>query len=420
MKKHFIIFFLLVLIVANVALAQSQEEKLFYAGKYNEALSLILQKIDNGKADAADYSLAATISKQNFDYDKSIYYYENAVNLAPENINYTEGLADAYLSIGKRKDALSYYLNASQKSTNNVRIYGKIAGVYMDLNNYTEAEKRYSELYSADSSNIYFMRKLMQARYKLQRYSYVIDVERDNLFFPEDNAEMLMLVADSYYKLNNNINAVITINQILAIDSTYLPALSKIAYIYFNAYRNYENADIFYKKLNSLELYKDPFHLKNYAICEYFTGNHEYAAKVLDSLTAVLEDDHFVSFYAGLSYKKLGNTEKSFEFLLKASTMVIPGYAGDVFHHLGRSYASKREFEQAIATYKKVREFAPRNYQVLYDIAVTYEEWNLNRTQALVYYEQFVKECSNKRSVDLKYAENRIKLIKEELFFNGE
>ena len=76
-------------------------------------------------------------------------------------------------------------------------------------------------------------------------------------------------------------------------------------------------------------------------------------------------------------------------------------------------------FEKAIATYMKVREYDPSNFQVLYDIAVTYEEYSLNRTIALTYYEKFVVECTNERSADLKYAQNRIKLIKEELFFEG-
>ena len=161
--------------------------------------------------------------------------------------------------------------------------------------------------------------------------------------------------------------------------------------------------------------------MKNWGICEYFMGQHEFAANMLDSLSKmVLQDDPFVYFYAGVSYRKMGEVDTAQYFLEKAAFFAVPAFTADIYHHLGRNYAQLRMFPEAIKTYKKVREIDPTNYQVLYDIAVTYEEYNMNRTLALAYYQHFVQECNNEKSADLNYALDRIKRIKEEQFFKGQ
>lgn len=419
--------------------AQSKIEKHFFAGEYEKTLELLNEKIDAGRAGKADFQMAAQCKVQQFDFKAAIINYEKALNFDSSNVAAIEGLADARLNLGMKKEAYAGYAQIMGLDTTNARVAAKTAGLLMDFDQYAAAESIYSKLYSQDSSNAYFFRRLMLSMYKQKQYAYVL-----NLYFGSNgdrittinkksahaficqpsvkrdfDKEVEMMVADSYMKINNNQGAIAVMNEILKADSLYIPAISKLGYIYFSAYRSYDIAVEYYRLLNKLEGYSDPFHLKNLGICEYFVGNHEYAAHLLDSLADELADDPFVYFYAGLSYRKLGNIDKALELLENSSMYVIPAYTGDLYHHLGRAYAAKRLFEKAIQTYKKVREYDPENYQVLYDLAVTYEEFDLNRSAALVYYEQFVQECNNQRSADLKYAENRIKIIKEELFFDG-
>lgn len=399
--------------------AQSKAEKHYFRGEYIETLTLLNVKITDGKATVQDYQMAANCHLQLFDFEKAIDCFRLGLKTDPAANELIEGLSDALLNIGFKEEALAGYLQFAYFDSTNTRIKAKVAGVLLDLNRYGEAKNSYQTLYTDDSSNVYFLRRLMQTRYKLQDFASVINLSFENSYYPNTNKELQMMVADSYSKLDQNHLALGVLDSILDLDSLYQPAINKIAYIQFTSYRNYQDAVVYYRLLNRLESPTDPFHLRNLAICEYFVGNQEYAAPVLDSLIREIENDPFIPFYAGLSYQELGNVDKAFELLKMAADQVIPGYAADFYHHLGRAYASKRMFEKAITTYLKVREFNPENYQVLFDIAVTYEEWNLNRTVALPYYQQFVKECTYERSSDLNYAEDRIKLIKEELFFDG-
>ena len=404
----------------SVSFAQTRIEKHYFNGEYEEALKLLDEKIASGKAVANDFIFASNCNLQQFNYEGAIQTYEKGLQSYPNNTRLIEGLADAQLNMGFKTEALKSYSLLVQLDSTNVRYLGKQAGVMMDLDLYAKAKKIYQSLFDADSSNIYFLRKLMMARYKMKEYAYTINLKIKNPYFPQANKELQLLVADCYLKINRNFDAVSLLDSILRIDSLYIPAISKLAFVQFGTFRNYEDAVVLYRRLNALEGSTDLGHLKNVAICEYFVGNQEIAAPILEALIKELPDDPFVPFYAGLSYKKLGDVDKALEYIEKAGGMVIPDYAGDVFHHLGRAYAAKRMFQEAIDTYQKVRLYDPQNYQVLFDIAVCHEEWKLNRTVALGYYQQYVKECTKRSSSDFEYAENRIRFIKEELFFEGE
>jgi tetratricopeptide (TPR) repeat protein len=97
--------------------------------------------------------------------------------------------------------------------------------------------------------------------------------------------------------------------------------------------------------------------------------------------------------------------------------LVLPPYTADFYHHLGRTYSAKRMYPEALEAYQAVLEYDAENVQVLYDIAITHEEYNRNQTVALTYYQQFLQASQGKSTPDVTYAENRVKRIKEELFF---
>jgi tetratricopeptide (TPR) repeat protein len=405
------------------AFSQSELEKQFYNGEYQKVLSVIEPKIENNTALENEYMLAAKCYLSAYRHHDAATCFKNILEKNPGHSTAREGLADIQSTLGHEKEALRNYSQLPIPAKNDsLRIGGKKASVLMDMYHYNKAAGIYERLMEVDTANVYFFRRLMTAKYKQKQYLKVVGLYLDSTMCEscKTDKEVRMMVADSYHKFGGYQQSLQLVNELLQQDSTYIPALSKAAHIYFSTYKNYEDAVVLYRRLNELEKGSDPFHLRNQAICEYFTGNYAIAAPLLDSLISEISNDAFIPFYAGLAYKELREFDKSLELLQLASEIVIPAYTGDIYHHLGRAYASRRELKKAIETYKKVREYAPSNYQVLYDIAVTYEEYNLNRTLALGYYELFLDACSNIKSTSYKYAKNRVKQIKEDLFFAGE
>ena len=399
--------------------AQTKLEKHYFKGEYTEALTLFSHQVKEGKAGENDYWVAAKCYEQQLDFVSAGECYRHILTLDSLNRPSLEGLADALIQQGKKNKAFPIYSRLYAADSSDSRIAGKLGSLLLDLDMYATAEKIFTILCQHDSTNIFFNRKLIVSVYKQDNYEKCVQLAVRYLTLNPDDPEIGIVLVNCYQKQNQLAKALAVCSGILSRDSLYLPAISKTGYIFFSNYRNYDQGLIWYRKLNRLEHYSDPFHLKNLGICEYFTGNHEYSAHLLDSLSDELNDDPIIPFYAGLSYKKMGDIDKALLLLERASQVMIPVYASDVYHHLGRAYVAKRMCQEAIDCYQKVIELDPKNYQVLYDMAVTYDEFKLGSSVALTYYEQFAKSAGSENSSDYQYTVNRIQKLKEELFFDG-
>lgn len=399
-------------------IAQSEIETAYFNNNYEKVLQLIEEKGTQGDLTENDHFMAAQCQVALFDFEKAIDSYQASLQLNPENKTAREGLADALINLGDKENALAAYNYILASDSTNARFLGKKATLLSDMNRYAEAETIYRFLLSKNDHNPFFYRRLMIALHKQRNFLEIIITHEAEPNFAASDKEVKMVVADAYYRVGGNIESLNIIDQILQIDSLFTPALNRAGHIHFTVYRNYESAVILYRTLNRINNFSDPFHLKNLAICEYFTGNQHFAAVVLDSLITELADDPMIPFYAGLSYRKLGNVDRALELLEYAVGMLgMPPYTSDFYHHLGRTYSAKRMYPEALEAYQMVLEHDHKNIQVLYDIAITHEEYNRNHIVALTYYQQFLEAHKGKATPDVTYAENRVKQIKEELFF---
>jgi len=87
-----------------------------------------------------------------------------------------------------------------------------------------------------------------------------------------------------------------------------------------------------------------------------------------------------------------------------------------MYHSLGQIYGQQRKFSESVEALKKSVELKPDKYEVLFEIATTYEEFNSNKTLALNYYQIYLKEAGE-QAENIDYALTRINKIKEDLFF---
>jgi tetratricopeptide (TPR) repeat protein len=420
MFKSLVVLALLIVSALSGLLAQSNIEREFYRGNYAQALQLFDEQKDNSETTLFDFRIAALCNIQMSNYDAAIENYRAAL-VIDNNCNASrEGLADALLVMGYNEEALENYDLLLEKDPDNLRLMAKKAAVFTNLRNYYQAGTIYEVLYNADPVNNFYFRSLLSSYYKQKQYYQVIGLYSNSEEYPTGDKELLMMLANSFFRIDQSGEALGILEKIIEVDSLYAPAIERIAQIHFSVYRNYQDAAKHYRIYNALNDSDDPLPLRSQAVCEYFLGNFDVASQILDSLTQIIPEDALTFFYAGLSHKMLGDTDRSLELLIKAADKVIPDYTANIYHHLGQAYASKRMLDEAIETYKKVLELDPDNYQVLYDLAVTFEEYTMNRTIALAYYEQFVKASQNARTPSVQYAEIRIKRIREELFLEGE
>ncbi len=420
MVRILLLFVILLSVCIQNAFAQTTIEKEFFNKNYELVEQLINEKLEQNNVSAEELEFAAKAKQLMFDFQSAIKYYKLLQEQNDQSTIAIDGLGDCYSALEMHQQALEQYNKILPNDTTSMQIWGKYVVQLFELDKFKEASHILYTLHKNNTGNQYVFKKLITSEYQNKKYEAVISLCNSYLQdYPSDlsvyNYKLIALKKSKQY------NGVIEVgNQILKIDSTNLIALNQIALVAFHHLKNYEIAVDAYRNLNCLENFSDLGKIKNQAICEYFVGNDEFAAPLLDTLCMVLLEDPFVYFYAGLSNGRLGNADKALEQLEVAASLSIPDYVANVYHHLGRAYAGKRMKDEAIATYLKVREYDATNYHVLYDIASIYDEFSLNKSFCLPYYERFVLEFENSNSNELKYAQQRIKRIKEEMFFAGE
>jgi tetratricopeptide (TPR) repeat protein len=138
--------------------------------------------------------------------------------------------------------------------------------------------------------------------------------------------------------------------------------------------------------------------------------------KILGNLFQANPNDPFVQFYMSLCYKKMAQYEDAEKYMQWAIDMSIPDFMPEMYHHLGQILGQQRKFEESIQALKKSNELDPSNVEVLFEIAMTYEEYNSNKTLALNYYRVYLKDAGE-RGKNINYALDRITKIKEDMFF---
>lgn len=410
--NYLFLFFFLSLTVGSFA--QDKIDLLILNKNYNEALSLINQKIE--KQETARLYLKKGVIYNNLqNYQEALEAFSAAYQLKPTNTDILVEMAENLALLGNYYDALPFFEKVKQLDSLNLAVIAKMGRNYINMGNYRKAFDVFSEIYAKDSTNLYWNKQLAYCAFKAGKkklatslYEKIIDEN------PGDYG--------SYFNLLRLCNRKEQAKQFLSVIDKGLEQFpgNNGFYRELAGYR-FANKEYDAAKEN-LEKYfmagGDSTYkvLLNYGICCYFARDENQAIAVLKKCERLNPGDPYVSFYLSLSNKKLAKYELAEKYMNQAIDISIPGYLSEMYHHLGQIYGQQREFEESIAALRKSVEYDPTNYEVLFEIATTYEEYNSNKTLALNYYRIYLTEAKEEAH-NVNYALDRIKKIKEDLFF---
>jgi tetratricopeptide (TPR) repeat protein len=127
-------------------------------------------------------------------------------------------------------------------------------------------------------------------------------------------------------------------------------------------------------------------------------------------------NDPTTALFIGLCYKDLKDIDQSLSYMNFAARTAIPYFMSDIYNQLGILYGLKREFKKSIEALKEAYRLDSTKVDVLFKIATTYEEFQKDKTNALNYYNSYLKAMKeeNDYQKSLKvYALERKRVIKE-------
>lgn len=394
--------------------SQEKVDLLILNKKYEEALHEIDNRAEK-HPDGALYFKKGLILSSLQKHQEAVSAFSKALALEPENSEILGEMADALTTLGNYHDATSFYERAVELQPQNLVLCGKLGRNYIQLDKYQKAYALFEKIFQVDSTNTFWNKQFAFCAHQTGKTGQAVYLyEKVITENSRDYTSYLNLVRlyQQTEKMGNAMKVLVKGIENFPGEPKFFEQKANQLFAnkqYEEARRDYE--DYFIAGGDSVNKV-----LLNYGICLYFTGNQNKAIEMLGICANRVANDPFVFFYLSLSYKKLAQYEVAEAFMNAAIESATPYYLPEMYHHLGQIFGQQRKFEESIIALKKANELDPENYEVLFEIATTYEEFNSNKTLALNYYNIYLKEAGE-LARNLNYALDRIKKIKEDLFF---
>ncbi|TKG97161.1 DUF2989 domain-containing protein [Puteibacter caeruleilacunae] len=410
------ILFLFVTLIPVLGICQSSKvDKYIYQENYQEALNELNRIEGNRELKTQELQTKARIFRALFQFEKAVDIYQGLLTNGEGTDQIRQELGYSLAELGKNKEAIEQYSTVWQNDSTNVRVGVQLGNLYLAIKDYKSAYPVFTYLNKNDSTNVYLKLNLAKAAFgKGSRKEAIVQYREILKIDPEHMGSVNHLVK----LFNKNAEYESSIELLKKYTEKY-PDDKHLSKALANAYfgcKRYEEA---YKCFDRFKAEGDSTiqNLTHLGICCYFTQKYEEGIDLFSRCYAQALNDPFLFFYFGLCLKETGQYEDAAGFLKSSIEIATPGFIADIYHHLAVVYGRQRKFTEAIAAYKKVLDMNPEKITVLYEIATTYEEFNQDKTVALTYYNSFLNKSKGKENKKVHYALDRIRKIKEDLFF---
>jgi len=405
-------FILSCFVSIQIAFSQSEIEKLMLNRQYPEALNQIKRRLQQ-EPDSGLYFQSGLVSTQLQDFQGAAEAFGKALELNPDSPEILAELAEANATLGNFREAARYYEQAVSLSPGNLPLMGKLGRTYISLKLNAKAYAVFSSVYEKDSTNIYWNKQLAYCSFRTGNNSRAIQLYEKLIQQNPGDLNLYLNLATIYQSLDKFVLLENLFERGLA-EFPGEPSLLLKQGNYFFGNKFYEKAKPAFEGYlasgdSALEV------IKNYGICLYFSKEEQSAVLILEKYAEKIPNDPIVLFYLSLSNKKLAQHDLAEAYMKAAIESATPFYLPEMYHHLGQIFGQQRKFAESIEALKKANELDPTDFEVLFEIATTYEEFSPSKTLALNYYQVYLNEAGQSAK-NYDYAVNRIKRIKEDLF----
>jgi len=304
--------------------------------------------------------------------EDAIYYYQNEINLNPENAYAYNNIGEVYLNIKDYTNAIIFLKKAEKIDERNIIIKLNIAKYYSEIHAIDMAFLYYDKVIEIDESNYYAkynagLLALNENKY-LEAENYLKSAINDN----QNSSELYNNLGIVYNKLNNSIKSIKYFDMSISINATNdLAYFNKATVLEKN--NRLEEAIENYKKAKYLN---DKNVIYKYNLANLFFKQNAYS-KAIELLENCIQlDSEFVNAYnlLGMIYMNNDNYNKSKEYFM--TCIILDSGAHESYNNLGLLYLQKKEFINAEIQFKtsiSIKANFPKYY---FNMAICYREMN--------------------------------------------
>ncbi len=406
---------------------QNQYELLYLQNQFDLIVKQAEIKTSSNSPDSIDYYWYAVALNKKGAINQCFQILNEGLQYFPDNSKLNKLLADVYFQNGNFTDAEFIF----QKYLGDPQCKMKLVKIHEFNNNYLQAIENLQKLYRNDTTNILYLRHLGDNYYDLDSTSKALFFYKKALALNPYDQLTAYKVSRIYRKNQEYQKSIEACQPILVKDSTNLRFLKQAGYVYYE-WKKYDRAtEIFSKAIASGDSSK--FVYKYLGISEL--GNHIFHSGRKHLLEAYEKDpkDFETCYFLGKAFLNSPTPGKGLYYLNRADSLLQPDPSVMSALYLEKQsiYSAMGKFIDAVSCYKSAYNYN-RKPEYLFYIASTYQHKLKDKSKALEYYRLFLSELPpqqrsehgvSKKGIVITYrkvAEDNIKELKKELFFQGE
>lgn len=369
-------------------------DQLILSNDYKGALQLIdLELAKKMDQPTIHYQKGIVLQKQ-FDYSGALKSFETAWLLDSTNQKVVSEMAEVNTILGNHKQALPYYKTLYNNDTTNAIQAIRLSKAFFNLRSYREPYKILHSVYLRDSTNLYVNKQLAFSASRTGHDSLAIALYRQVIAHNPTDLNNYTNLVSIYQKKENYTKAVEVTEQGLAVYPDETMLLSRLGDLHY-AKRDYPRAIVPYERLLS---FGDsiPEVVKNLGVSYYYAKRYNEGCYLLEKFLVMKPNDPVAALFTGLCYMELKQLDESISYLRFASETAIPYYMSDIYNQWGNIYIQKKEYKKSVELLKKAYRLDSTKCDILFKIGNTYDVWQKDKTQAIRYYNSFLKSKKEK------------------------
>jgi len=438
--KHNIFIILALFLLSPDLFSQTEEaEKAFLLKDFNTTIKLCNEILDTRPSNQEAIVLLGMCYQETQDYQKALSTYNKAEN--QENLSLLFLRAECMEVLGDINAAYSIYKSVYKKDSSQDHALRNLARIALKKKSYETAESYYTTLVEKYPDNYLFQKNLGTCKYSaknemgsLVHFRIAWDLNKKDLSLPISIANVHAIQQEPFTALRY-------LYEGLEYDSLNIPILKTTAIIHFKL-EVYDTATYY---LNRVIMAGDSSVFTNKYLGISLLNNFLFEASV-PHLRVYYEDDTLNSeatYYLGLALTAMHNKEEGIALLNKTIDLMNPDSAmiGSVYASIARTWSDINDCPNSIKAFKNAIAYNPSVPIYIFELAKMYDQSGRVNSSAEdykkaiatynVYMEKqnaLIEEAMKERGLDrdqltapgMGYSRERVKKIRDELFFLGE
>ena len=357
--------------------------------------------------------------------DSSLYYFQKAAGLDPDNYRFTMALAAAYTGMNRFTPAKELYAGLILRDSLRLEPYIQLASLFLRENQPGKALEIYRELSARDTGNYIYYKNIATCYRRMRRDPETIRYLKMAHERNREDLSINTMLAELYIITKNYREGLEISERGLEVDRTNQELL------FYSGFFNYalgHHLQAIVRLAHAENAGNESLRVIQFlGVCYYLTGNYEKARDYLEEAIESGLRDHRVFNYLGKIYRKMGDYEISEYYFLNSLAVLSPSVSSltDTYLQLIETYKSSGDTGMIVEAYKSALVYDSDNPYLHYGVAYTLDTRLKDREAALVHYIRFSEIAGPFLEADadlpslLDHCNARIRRIREDMFFEN-